>query len=135
MPPNITFPARLDARGTIKGNSSQMNTDLSLNTDLGDAIIKGSFSEMDDPNRMGYNAKIETRALEIGTILQNKQMLGPVSATITAKGTGFDPAKANAEFEGIIHSAYVNQYNYRDVKLKGNIANQKANCRCICCGS
>lgn len=126
LPPNITLPARLDASGTIKGNSTRMNTDLSVNTDLGTAIIKGSFSEMDDPNRMGYNAKIETRALEIGTILQNKQMLGPVSATFTAKGTGFDPAKANAEFEGIIHSAYVNQYNYKDVKVKGNIANQKA---------
>ena len=126
LPPGITFPSRLDGNGTIKGNSSQMSADLLLNTDLGDAVVKGSFSEIDDPSRMGYNAKIETRALEIGTILQNKQMLGPVSATFTAKGTGFDPAKANTEFEGIIHSAYVNRYNYRDVKLKGNIANQKA---------
>ncbi|HKO82063.1 MAG TPA: translocation/assembly module TamB domain-containing protein, partial [Chitinophagaceae bacterium] len=127
LPPTITFPARLEANGTIKGNSTRMNTNLAVNTDLGSATIKGSFSEIDDPNRMGYNAKIETRALEIGTILQNKQMLGPLSATITAKGAGFDPAKANAEFEGIIHSAYVNQYNYKDVKVKGNIANQKAN--------
>ena len=82
---------------------------------------------MDDPNRMGYNAKIETQSLDIGTILQNKEMLGPISATITAKGTGFDSKNADAIFDGIIHSAVINGYQYRDVKVNGNIAKQKAN--------
>lgn len=127
LPPNIGFPARLNANGKIKGNSSQMNTDLTLNTDLGNAIIKGSFSQIDDPNRIGYNAKIETRSLDIGTILQNKEMLGPISATITAKGTGFDPKNADAIFDGIVHSAVIKGYRYRDIKVNGNIAKQKAN--------
>ncbi len=127
LPPNIVFPARFNAKGKIKGNSSQMNTDLSVNTDLGNAVVTGSFSQIDDPGRLGYNAKIETRSLDIGTILQNKEMLGPISATITAKGTGFDPKTADATFEGIVHSALINQYLYKDVKLSGNIANQKAN--------
>ncbi|HKZ68075.1 MAG TPA: translocation/assembly module TamB domain-containing protein, partial [Chitinophagaceae bacterium] len=127
LPPNIVFPARLSAKGNIKGNSSQMNTDFSLKTDLGDAMVKGSFSQFDDPNLMGYNAKVETRSLDIGTILQNKEMLGPVSATITAKGTGLDPKNADATFDGIIHSAVINGYQYHDVKVNGNIAKQKAN--------
>ncbi|MGZ8540638.1 MAG: translocation/assembly module TamB domain-containing protein [Chitinophagaceae bacterium] len=127
LPPNIVFPSRLAVSGNIKGNSSQMNTNLSLTTDLGDAVVKGSFSQFDDPNRMGYNAKIETRSLDIGTIIQNKEMLGPVSATITAKGTGFDPKTADATFAGIIHSAIIKGYNYRDVKVNGSIAKQKAN--------
>jgi hypothetical protein len=52
-------------------------------------------------------------------------MLGPLSATITAKGKGFDPKIATATFEGIVHSALVKQYNYCDLKMKGNIADQK----------
>jgi hypothetical protein len=127
LPPNIVFPARLAVSGNIKGNSSQMNTNLSLKTDLGDAVVKGSFSQFDDPNRMGYNAKIETRSLDIGTIIQNKEMPGPVTATITAKGTGFDTKTADATFDGIIHSAVIKGYNYRDVKVNGSIAKQKAN--------
>ncbi len=126
LPPGITLPARISSRGKIQGNTSRMNADLLLNTDLGDAMIKGSFSQLDDPNRMGYNAKIETRSLDAGTIMQNKEMLGLVSATINIKGSGFDPKTADAEWDGLVHSAYINQYNYRDFKISGHIENQKA---------
>ena len=126
LPSTITIPSRLDASGNIKGNDKQMNTDLSLNTELGSVTVKGSFNEINDPNRMGYNAKIETRSLDIGTILQNREMMGPLSASITAKGNGFDPKIANATFDGVINSAIINQYQYRDLKLNGRIANQTA---------
>ncbi|MGZ8557436.1 MAG: translocation/assembly module TamB domain-containing protein, partial [Chitinophagaceae bacterium] len=126
LPADITLPATLKASGNIKGNSTRMNIALLLNTDLGDAIVKGSFSQLDDPGRMGYNANIETRSLDIGTILQNKEMLGTLSATITAKGTGFDPKTADATFDGIVHAVSIKQYKYRDIKLNGKIARQKA---------
>lgn len=127
LPANITLPARINANGKIKGNSSRMNTDLMVRTDLGDALVTGSFSEFDDPNRMGYNAKIESRSLQLGTILQNEQMLGPVTATITVNGTGLDPKTANAQFDGTIHSAVINNYTYNDVKIDGYVRDQRAN--------
>ncbi|MEP7377104.1 MAG: translocation/assembly module TamB domain-containing protein [Chitinophagaceae bacterium] len=127
LPSNITLPSRLNAKGNIKTISGQLNTDLAIATDLGNATIKGSFNEINDPKKLGYNAKIETKALDLGTILQQKEILGPVSATITTKGKGFDPKTASATFEGIVHSALVKQYNYHDLRLKGNIAEQKAN--------
>jgi translocation and assembly module TamB len=126
LPPNITFPSRLNAHGNIKTISGQLNTDLSIATDLGNANIKGSFNEINDPKKMGYNAKIETKALDLGTILQQKEILGPVSATIKVKGKGLDPKTATATFEGIVHSALVKQYNYYNLQVKGNIADQKA---------
>ena len=127
LPATITLPSRFNAKGAIKGNNTQMNTDLAVNTDLGSATIKGRFSQLDDPKHIGYNAKIDTRSVQVGTIIQNKEMLGPVSATITAKGMGFDPKTADAAFDGVIHSAVINQYTYKDVRFNGNIANQKAN--------
>jgi hypothetical protein len=81
----------LNAHGNIKTNSGQLNTNLSIATDLGNAIIKGSLKEIGDPKKMAYNAKIETKGLDLGTILQQKEMLGPLSASIIAEGKGFDP--------------------------------------------
>ena len=127
LPANITLPSRLNAKGNIKTISGQLTTNLSIATDLGNATIKGSFNEINDPKKTGYNARIETNRLDLGTILQQKEMLGPVSATITAKGKGFDPKTASATFEGIVHSALVKQYNYRDLQVKGNISDQKVN--------
>ncbi|WP_276502565.1 translocation/assembly module TamB domain-containing protein [Terrimonas pollutisoli] len=127
LPATITLPSRFNANGAIKGNNTQMNTDLAVNTDLGNSTIKGRFSQLDDPKHIGYNAKIDTRSLQLGTIIQDKEMFGPVSASVTAKGMGFDPKTVDAAFDGIIHSAYINQYTYKDVRFNGNIANQKAN--------
>jgi translocation and assembly module TamB len=125
LPQNITLPARLDTRGTIRGTSDQMNVDLTLDTDLGDAIVRGSFHEMDDPKKMGYHAKIDVQAMEVGTIIQNKQMLGPVSATFTAKGNGVDPKYAVAKFDGLIRSVFLNGYQYTGLKLDGSLVNQQ----------
>ncbi len=126
MPSNIRLPATIKTSGTIKANTGTITTDLLLATDLGDATIKGVFNEIDDPARMGYNAKIETRSLDIGTILQNKE-IGKVSVTLIAKGNGIDPKIANAVFNGTVHSALLKQYEYKDLKINGNIADQKAN--------
>ena len=127
LPSNITLPSRLNAKGNIKTISGQLYTDLSITTDLGNATIKGSFNEINDPKKTSYNARIETKELDLGTILQQKEMLGPVSATITTKGKGFDPKTASATFEGMVHTALIKQYNYRDLQVKGNISDQKAN--------
>lgn len=127
LPANITLPSRLNARGNIKTISGQLTTNLAIVTDLGDAIIKGSFNEINDPKKTGFNARIETNQLDLGAILQQKEILGPVSATITTKGKGFDPKTASATFEGIVHAALVKQYTYRNLQVKGIIAGQKVN--------
>lgn len=124
FPKQITLPATLRASGKITGNSNRMQTDIRLSTDLGNATVNGVFSEFDDPSKMGYQAKIETGSIQLGTILQNK-MLGPVSVSVTANGKGMDLKTANAMFDGVIHSAAYNNYIYKDVKLDGKIAAQK----------
>ncbi len=126
LPSNISLPNRISAAGTIRGSSSRMNTSLSVDTDLGNASITGSFSEFDNPARMGYNAKVETRSLQLGTILQNQE-LGPVTATVMVNGAGTDPKTANAIFKGTVHSAVLNNYTYRDLNVAGSIRDQQAN--------
>ena len=127
LPSNITLPNNIHVKGTLKGNSSRMNTDLSLGTDLGNAMITGSFSEFDNPVNMGYNAKIESHSLNLGTLLQNNKIPGSFTATITVNGKGLDPKTANSQVNAVIKSAVMNGYNYRDVKLNGYIRNQVAN--------
>jgi translocation and assembly module TamB len=127
LPANITLPGVFTISGSIKGNGGKMNTDLALTTDIGSADIKGAFSDLADMQRARYDAKVETRSLDIGTILQNREMIGPVSATFTAKGTGLDSKTANATVNGEIHSIVLNQYIYRDLNINGSVADQKAN--------
>lgn len=125
LPTNITLPETLKLSGTLAGNMSDARANLSLNTNLGSASVKGTVSNPTDSIRAKYNATVSTRDLDLGIIMQNDTMFGPLTADITASGTGFSPKTANAKLNGTITSAVLNRYNYKDVKLEGALANQK----------
>ena len=126
IPPNITLPDRMDVEGTINGNTASMKTNLDIRTNLGSASVNGTFSNFTSPTAIGYNANIATRSLNVGRIIQNEAFIGTVTANIRANGRGFDPKTANATFNGKIHSAVINKYNYQNVDIDGKVANQQA---------
>lgn len=126
LPQQVTLPGRLAVSGSLRGTTRSLATQLVARTDLGDATIKGTFGQLNDPAHLHYNAIIETRSVDLGAILQDKQNLGPVTATVTVNGSGIDPKTANASFEGKVHSAVIKQYTYRNLDLEGKLANQQA---------
>lgn len=125
LPQTITLPGRLNISGKIKGSSKDLLTDISLRTDLGDAHVKGSFQQITDSIHARYDAVVETRSLDLGTLLEDKENLGPVTANFKIKGTGFSPSTANATMNGKIQSAVFKKYVYKDLTLNGSIAEQQ----------
>jgi translocation and assembly module TamB len=125
MPQQVTLPSRFNMSGSMKGNTRDLNTALAINTDLGNAVIKGNLGGINDPRNMRYDAVVQTRSLDIGTILQNRQNLGPVTATFHINGTGTDPKTADAVFNGTVHTAVLKQYTYQNLDLKGRLSNQQ----------
>ena len=126
LPKNITIPDQISVSGRAKGNMAGMNADLALRTNLGTAFVKGTFKDFSDTRKIQYNATIQTAALDLGTILQQKQNLGPLTSSFTISGKGADPKTAKASLKGKINSIVLKQYNYRDVALSGSLVNQKA---------
>lgn len=126
LPGNITLPETLLLTGSLKGNGGRLNTALDLQTSLGSAGLKGYLREMADPVKAVYDVTLQTQQLDIGTLLQDKQNLGPVSLTLTAKGKGYDLQHADAVFSGKVADALLKNYRYRDLSLEGSIARQQA---------
>ncbi len=121
LPSNFTIPERISASGTLSGSLARVNGNLNLNTSLGGATINGTFGNLTNPDRITYNALINARGLQLGTIMGNPQ-IGNVTGTIRANGTGFDPAIANIKANGTINAIHLNGYTYRNIKFDGNIA-------------
>jgi len=126
IPSNITVPSRISISGSMRGNANDLNTSLSARTDLGDAIVKGKFGYLGNTQKMKYDALVQTRFLDLGTILQDKQTLGKVTATFNVNGTGLDPKTANLAVKGKVHSAVLNQYNYKDLDINAALVKQQA---------
>lgn len=124
LPSNITMPESLSASGKIKGSMNDLYTDLAINTNLGDAKIKGTIANITDQNKARYDLTANANNLQLGTIMQNPK-LGLLTGDFIVKGNGFKPETANATFNGLIANVTLNNYNYKNIKADGSIANKK----------
>lgn len=127
LPDNISLPENFSLTGKINGGMEKFATSLLLKTNAGDIYVDGNALQIDDKNRAQYAATIGTRQLNIGTIMNDKEMPQAVSATFYIKGSGYDKKSADATVNGIIQSVTFKEYNYKDLKLDGSIKKQQAN--------
>ncbi len=126
LPTSIRLPETYNLRGSITGSIYSAKANLSLNTDLGSAALNGTAANITDKQRATYNATLTAKQLDLGAILKNDTTYGPVTATVTASGTGYDKQIVNAKLNAIINSVVYNRYNYNNIKLDAQLAKKLA---------
>lgn len=119
----INVPEEIDLNGTLAGNSGTIQTNVNIHTSAGAANVNGRFSNIADPDRMRYDARVQTTALNLGYIIKQPQQVGTLTGNFYVKGTGTKKENANATFIAAINNVNYNQYRYQNVKLDGSIAN------------
>ncbi|MFC0344287.1 translocation/assembly module TamB domain-containing protein [Epilithonimonas hispanica] len=119
IPSNISLPSHFSIKGFAKGTTKIVNTDLNLHSTLGNAGIIAKV-DMRRKNRELFDVKANLQNLQIGKIIQNKD-IGGITAQITAKGQSFDPKIMSAQLAGNVKSATYKGYTYQNMNLKGKI--------------
>jgi len=121
----MNLPHDFTVRGTINGNAGTINTKMRVLTSDGNLALTGTFSNFTDPAKAKYNGQISTNNLQLGKILRQESTIGPISATLVAKGQGLTPDAINTKFSATISSAEYDQYRYQNINLDGSL--QKTN--------
>ncbi|OAQ40872.1 hypothetical protein A5893_06385 [Pedobacter psychrophilus] len=121
IPANIQLPSTFGAKGFFKGGINNFNTNLALASSYGAAKIKASFDQR-VKNKERYQAVAEIDNFNVGKLIKNDSV-GRISLRANIKGIGLDPKTANATLDGTLIKAVYNKYTYRNLDLKGNIAN------------
>ena len=119
IPSNIALPSHFSIKGSAKGTTKVVNTNLSLYSTLGNAGIVAKV-DMRRKNHELYDVKANLQNLQVGKLIQNKQ-LGAITAQIAAKGESFDFKQANADLRGNVQSVSYNGYRYQNMNLVGKI--------------
>jgi len=119
IPSNITLPSFMTVRGTAKGTTQVVDTNLRLTSTLGNASVIAK-ADLRRKNRETFDVKANLQSLQIGKIIQNKE-LGSITAQISAKGQSFDPKIMSANISGDVKSATFKGYTYQNMNLKGKI--------------
>ncbi len=119
IPSNISLPSNFSIKGTAKGTTKVVDTNLNLYSTLGNASLIAKV-DMRRKNHELYDVKANLQAIQVGKIIQNKD-IGPISAQIYAKGESFDFKNAKADLKGHVASAVYKGYRYQNMNLTGKI--------------
>lgn len=117
LPPDINLPASLSATGSFKGSATNFVTALSAQTNKGNASLSGTMNTA----AKTYNLKGDLRGLDVGYFIKQDTLVGKVTMSFAAKGSGFEPEKMNMKADVNMASAYIKGYEYKNLKANASV--------------
>lgn len=116
----LRLPAYVRINGSFSGSVNEMRTNCTALTNKGNMTLSGSL-KFQDLNAISYNVSANTTALQLGYFLKKDSLIGAITGTLHAAGSGFSLEKTNSIIEGSFKEAIVNNYAYQDIQLHTNI--------------
>ena len=120
LPASIRIPENISINGRLKGGMQQIETNLNLNSSFGGATIKGTVANATDKFKARYNAAISLNNFNVGRLLKQDTLMGRITLNANVKGTGFDTETIAAQLDGVVRSAEVKGYTYRNLTFNGS---------------
>ena len=120
LPPEINLPEKNYIRGTLKGNIDDLVANMQLAGSYGLVTVKGFIKDAKDPEKAKYDLFITTNNYEIGKLISQDSILGKVTGSFTAKGTGFNYKTMRADITASVKQLQYNKYNYQNAVIAAN---------------
>ena len=121
LPPEINLPEKNYIRGTLKGNVDDLVADLQMGGSYGLVTVKGFIKNAKDKEKATYDLVIKTFNYEIGKLISQDSILGKVTGTFIAKGTGFNYKTMRSDITASIKQLQYNKYNYQNAEIKAKL--------------
>ncbi len=120
LPPEITLPENVSFSGVLKGDKKNFTADIRLNDSYGLATVKGFIKNMDNAASAAYDIHVTTSNYEIGKLIGQDSVLGKVTGSFSAKGTGFDYKTMQSTITASVKQLQYNKYNYQNARVAVN---------------
>jgi len=117
IPSNIRLPETMKVSGSFKGLATNFTTDILLQTNKGNASLKGFLNSTTEM----YDLKGSLTNVDVGYITRQDTLAGKVTMTYSAKGKGFKPATMNTNASAHVKAALIKGYNYQNINLTASV--------------
>jgi len=114
LPDSIDLPGQLTLNGVFKGGLNQFNTDMHLNSSIGNAKLRANYAAAKDTT---YDADLSIQNVNVGHLMKMDSTLGKISFAAQVKGKGLDPSKLIADIKAKLISAEAMGYTYTNIDL------------------
>ncbi len=125
LPKNIILPEKFSVSGRFNGGLDNLLADLHITSSAGDIALKGTASRLTDKERARYNLVLILTRFDLNKVLvDTARTFGLVTATLKAKGQGYNIKTADAHVQASVQSAVIRQYPYQHFNADAVISNQ-----------
>jgi hypothetical protein len=116
VPPNIELPEKISLRIAFSGSMNAFASTILMNSSFGSAQLNANVDEYEN-----FNGKAEVFSFDLGRLLRDTILYGPVSLTADTRGKGLLINSVNAGIRAQVSSLYLNRYTYHALSLDGRI--------------
>lgn len=120
IPASIEFPENLDLKLDFKGTMKSFESTLELGSSFGSAHL---FAEID--KNENFSSTVSIAGFELGCLLKDSTMFGPVTLTAAVMGHGLDKNTITAKIEAEVSEIYLNKYAYHNLTIAGKVQGQE----------
>jgi len=116
IPKTIELPENISMQIVFNGQLKSFISTLEMNSSYGSAQI---FATVD--KNENFKSNVIVTQFDLGRLLKNTELFGPVSLTAETFGHGLDLKTITANVKANVSRAYLNKYTYHNLTVDGKI--------------
>jgi len=120
IPDSISVPEKISLNGSFKGRIKSFQSNMDLASSFGDAHMIASI----DPQE-NFTANISMDSFDVGQLMNDTVMYGPVSMTARADGKGLNMETITGNLKAEVSEIYLNKYTYHNLLMDGAVSGRQ----------
>jgi hypothetical protein len=120
IPQNIALPESIDLQVVFKGKLKEFSSILKLTSSFGSGHLVAKIDKEEN-----FDADLNILMFDLGRVMRDKDLYGPVSMVAKVNGKGLDPKTIRATINATVSQLYLNKYTYRNLTVDGNISGRE----------
>jgi len=120
IPKSVEVPENISLDVIFKGNLKAFESTIGLKSSFGDGKMVASIDKSEN-----FKANLDIPNFDVGSLLKDKTMYGPVSLTAEINGHGLDKNTLKANVKADVTQIYLNQYLYHNLKVDGTVSGRE----------
>jgi hypothetical protein len=120
IPESIELPENINLQLAFKGQMKSFETTANLISSFGDANLVASVDPAEN-----FTGTLNMSSVDLGRILKDTLLYGPVSLTTDATGKGLDINTIQAKIKAEITELSLNKYTYHKLNMNGTVSGRQ----------
>ncbi len=116
IPKSIEVPEKINLKAAFKGQMKSFESTATLSSSSGNANLVASFDPAEN-----FILKLGIERMDLGRLLKDTVLFGPVSLTSEATGRGLDPKTVKSNIKTYISNLYIKNHIYRNLALDATV--------------